>query len=99
MSLIFLTIIAFIVTIGFLVVIHEGGHFAAARLFGVWVHQFAVGMGPAIWRAQGPRDRIFSQNLSPSGATCAWPGKTARALKTKPSPKRDSSLQNPPGNG
>lgn len=61
-----ITIIAFIVTIGFLVLIHEGGHFAAARLFGVWVHQFALGMGPAIWRRKG-RETEYSIRIFPIG--------------------------------
>jgi len=38
-----------VVTFSLLVVIHEGGHFAAARLFGVKVHEFMIGLpGPAI---------------------------------------------------
>lgn len=38
-----------VVTFSLLVVIHEGGHFLAARLFGVKVHEFMVGLpGPAI---------------------------------------------------
>jgi regulator of sigma E protease len=38
-----------VVTFSLLVVIHEGGHFLAARFFGVKVHEFMVGLpGPAI---------------------------------------------------
>lgn len=38
-----------IVTFSLLVVVHEGGHFLAARLFGVKVHEFMIGLpGPAI---------------------------------------------------
>ncbi|MDZ4169381.1 MAG: site-2 protease family protein [Coriobacteriia bacterium] len=38
-----------VVTFSLLVVIHEGGHFMAARFFGVKVHEFMVGLpGPAI---------------------------------------------------
>ena len=32
--------------------IHEGGHFAAARLQGIHVTKFAIGFGPAILRYQ-----------------------------------------------
>ncbi len=66
MGTIVLTTIAFIVTIGFLVMIHEGGHFAAARLFGVWVHQFAIGMGPSLWRRKG-RETEYSIRIFPIG--------------------------------
>jgi regulator of sigma E protease len=43
-----------IVTFSILVVLHEGGHFLAARAFGVRVHEFMIGLpGPALrWRAK-----------------------------------------------
>ena len=38
-----------VITFSLLVVIHEGGHFLTARLFGVKVHEFMIGLpGPAI---------------------------------------------------
>ena len=38
-----------IITFSLLVLIHEGGHFAAARMFGVKVHEFMIGLpGPAL---------------------------------------------------
>src|SRR5690349_13259238 len=38
-----------VVTFSLLVFLHEGGHFLAARLFGVKVHEFMLGLpGPAI---------------------------------------------------
>ncbi len=44
-----------IITFSLLVIIHEGGHFGAARLFGVKVHEFMVGLpGPAL-RFHGPK--------------------------------------------
>jgi regulator of sigma E protease len=39
------TIFYFVITIGVLVFIHEFGHFAAARLFGIRTDVFALGMG------------------------------------------------------
>jgi regulator of sigma E protease len=44
------TIFAFSVTISILVFIHEGGHFLVAKWTRVWVHEFAIGFGPAIWK-------------------------------------------------
>lgn len=38
----------FIIVLGLLVVVHEYGHFAAARAFGVKVYEFSVGFGPLI---------------------------------------------------
>jgi len=37
-----------LVVLGVLVFVHELGHYLAAKAFGVWVHRFAVGMGPPI---------------------------------------------------
>ena len=46
---VFLTILSAIVVLGFLVFIHEGGHFVAARAFGVRVTEFMIGLpGPSI---------------------------------------------------
>lgn len=43
-----------VLTFSILVVLHEGGHFVAARTFGVKVHEFMLGLpGPAIrWRGK-----------------------------------------------
>lgn len=44
-----LTAIAFIVTIGILVTVHEYGHFQVARWCGVKVLKFSIGFGKPIW--------------------------------------------------
>lgn len=86
MSMIFLTVIVFIVTIGVLVLIHEGGHFAAARLFGVWVHQFAIGMGPAIWRRKG-RETEYSLRIFPIGGYVRMAGEDRESTEDQAVPK------------
>ena len=45
-----MTIIAFIVTIGVLVTIHEYGHFQVARWCGVKVLRFSIGFGKPLWQ-------------------------------------------------
>ncbi|MCL2559587.1 MAG: site-2 protease family protein, partial [Turicibacter sp.] len=45
-----LGIIGFIFVMGLAVLVHEIGHFVAARKFGVRCHEFAIGMGPALWK-------------------------------------------------
>ena len=49
------TIVAFVVALGVLIVVHEYGHYLAARLCGVKVLRFSVGFGRplALWRS-GP---------------------------------------------
>lgn len=44
-----LTLLAFIVTIGLLVTIHEYGHFQVARWCGVKVLRFSIGFGKPLW--------------------------------------------------
>ncbi len=43
-----ISLISFLVVIAICVLSHESGHYIIARLFGVQVHEFAFGMGPAI---------------------------------------------------
>ena len=51
---ILLTILAATIVLGFLVFIHEGGHFLAARAFGVRVSEFMIGLpGPHIGVQRG----------------------------------------------
>lgn len=44
------TIVMLAIVLGVLVFVHELGHYLTAKMFGVWVHRFAVGMGPPIKR-------------------------------------------------
>jgi regulator of sigma E protease len=44
-----MTLIAFIVLLGIVILVHEWGHFIAARLCGIRVETFSIGMGPRIW--------------------------------------------------
>ena len=44
-----LSLILFIIILGTIVLIHELGHFTFAKLFGVYVHEYSIGMGPKIW--------------------------------------------------
>jgi regulator of sigma E protease len=48
-------LLAFAVLLGVLIVVHEWGHYAAARLCGVKVLRFSVGFGHPLWsRRSGP---------------------------------------------
>jgi regulator of sigma E protease len=49
------TLLAFVVALGTLIVIHELGHYSVARLCGVKVLRFSVGFGAPLWRRRfGP---------------------------------------------
>ena len=62
-----------IVFFGIIIASHELGHFTFAKLFGVRVNQFAIGMGPAIWKKQ-KGETEYSLRLLPIGGFCAMEG-------------------------
>lgn len=47
-----LTAISFIFVFGLIVFVHELGHFVTAKMSGVHIHEFSLGMGPAIFKKQ-----------------------------------------------
>ena len=55
-----------IVTFCLLVFVHELGHFLMAKKVGVTVHEFSIGMGPAIFKKQG-KETLYSLRLLPIG--------------------------------
>ncbi len=68
-----MAIIFAILIFGFLIFIHEFGHFITAKLSGVQVNEFAVFMGPAIWKKQ-KGETLYSLRCIPLGGYCAMEG-------------------------
>jgi regulator of sigma E protease len=52
-----MTLLAFIVTIGILVTIHEYGHYQVARWCGVRVLKFSIGFGKPLWKKTFGKDQ------------------------------------------
>lgn len=67
------TIIIAIIMFLLLVTIHEFGHFIVAKLSGIKVNEFAVGMGPAIYSKE-KGETLYSLRLLPIGGYCAMEG-------------------------
>lgn len=67
-------IIVAILLFGLLIAAHEWGHFIAARICGVTVHEFAIGMGPLVWSRTGRKGTKFSFRALPIGGFCAMEG-------------------------
>ncbi|MGS0740319.1 RIP metalloprotease RseP [Glaciimonas sp. GG7] len=62
------TVLAFVVALGSLVIIHELGHYSVARLCGVKVLRFSVGMGKIIFsRRFGPDQTEWVISILPLG--------------------------------
>ena len=55
----------------FIVLVHELGHFLAAKACGIYVKQFAFGMGPAIFKKQG-KETEYVVRAFPVGGYCAF---------------------------
>jgi regulator of sigma E protease len=51
------TVLAFLLALGPLIVFHELGHYAVARLCGVKVLRFSVGMGKVVWSRRFGKDQ------------------------------------------
>lgn len=58
-----------------IIIIHECGHFFAARLCGVRVNEFAIGMGPTLLRF-GKKETRYSLRLFPIGGFVAMEGES-----------------------
>lgn len=52
------------------ILIHELGHFTVAKLCGIRVDEFAIGMGPVIFQKQG-KETLYSVRLLPVGGFCS----------------------------
>src|SRR5574344_2863542 len=70
-----MTIIYFILVLGVTVLIHELGHFIFAKRAGVHIYEFAIGMGPQIFKFNRKNDEtIYSIRLFPIGGFVSMAG-------------------------
>ena len=70
---IILQIVYTVLILGFLILIHEFGHFICAKLTKVKVNEFALGMGPAILKKQ-IGETLYALRLFPIGGYVAMEG-------------------------
>lgn len=73
-----LSAIKIIFLLGFLIFIHELGHFTVAKLCKVRVNEFAIGFGPAIWKKQGKQTK-YALRLIPLGGFVSMEGEEERS--------------------
>ena len=64
-----LSLLVSILALGAIIAFHEFGHFIVARLFGVGVIEYAIGMGPRIWSRIFGNTR-YSLRAVPFGGFC-----------------------------
>ncbi len=83
-----MTIVIAILVFCVIIIIHELGHFTAAKLCGIQVNEFALGMGPVIFRKQG-KETSYVIRLLPIGGSVSMEGEDGtsdnpRAFNRKP---------------
>ena len=66
-------ILVAILMFGVLIAVHEFGHFITAKLFGIRVNEFSIGMGPALFKRE-KGETLYSLRLLPIGGYCAMEG-------------------------
>lgn len=69
-----------IMLLGFLVLIHEGGHFLVAKLFKIKVNEFAIGFGPTIFTKEKGETK-YALRLIPLGGFVSMEGEEERSDK------------------
>ena len=67
-----MSILAAIAVLAILIVVHELGHFMAARLQGIYANRFSLGFGPILWKYQGPETE-YAVRAFPLGGFVGFP--------------------------
>ena len=70
-----MSILITIIGFGVMILLHELGHFLAAKRFGVTVHEFSIGMGPKIFSVK-KNETTYSLRLFPIGGYVKLEGET-----------------------
>lgn len=67
-----LAVLGAIAVLAVLIVVHELGHFMAARLQGIYANRFSLGFGPILWKYQGPETE-YAVRAIPLGGFVGFP--------------------------
>ena len=89
---IIINLLLFVVILGIIVFVHEFGHFILAKWNGVYVYEFALGMGPKIWGFK-KGETEYNLRAIPIGGFCQLAGEDLETDDDKKIPK-EKRLQN-----
>ncbi len=83
------SLILFIFILGVIVLIHEFGHYLFAKLFGVYVYEFSIGMGKRLfcYKKKGGETE-YSIRLIPLGGYCSLAGEALDEDDARKIPKK-----------
>jgi len=90
------SVVAFIVLVGVMVIVHEFGHFAVAKLCGVRVEEFSVGFGPRLFGVKYG-DTDYKVCLLPLGGYVKMTGETPDQITTTAEETEGKDLASDPG--
>ena len=76
-----------ILMFGFLIFIHELGHFLSAKLLDVQVNEFAICMGPVLWQKK-KGETTYSLRAIPIGGFCAMEGEDEESDNPRAFPQK-----------
>lgn len=89
---IIINLLLFVLILGTIVFVHEFGHFLFAKITGVYVYEFSIGMGPKLisWKSEN-KETDYSIRLIPIGGFCSMAGEDVE--NDDKSIKEDRKLQ------
>lgn len=85
------TILIAVLVFGVLIFIHEFGHYIFARIFGVTIEEFSIGMGPKlVWYTSKKTDITYSLRMIPIGGYVAMVGEEGESADPNSFDKKPS---------
>jgi len=79
-----------VLVLGFLIFVHELGHFMVAKIVGIQVDEFSIGFGPKLFGYQKKKDTLYTIRLLPLGGYVKMAGEnpedeeSVNGFNTKP---------------
>ncbi len=82
-TIVIVSVLTFIIILTLLIVVHEAGHFFAARRLGIWVEEFGLGLPPRLF-SKKRGNTIYSLNALPFGGFVRLHGENLDETITNP---------------
>ena len=98
-----ITILAALLVFSAVIAIHEFGHFTVAKLCGIQVNEFSIGMGPVLWK-KNHKGTQYSLRALPVGGFVALEGEerpesqqaaAAHTEQEQPAPETEAAAEKP----
>lgn len=92
-GLVIVAIIAFVLILGLIIIIHEGGHFFFAKRAGILCHEFSIGMGPVLYKKKF-KETTFCIRAIPIGGFVSMAGEEVASELIKVGDKIGLNINN-----